>query len=491
MARRPHIVIFNPDEWRGDVLGHAGNPGAHTPHLDHLVATEAVSFRQAFCQNPVCTPSRCSFMTGWYPHVRGHRTMYHMLRPDEPVLLKTLKDNGYYVWWGGKNDLVPAQNGYQAYCDVKYQAPPRPRSPVPGHPDAWRGAPGSDTYYSFYRGRIPVAVGETHARDADWANIAGAIDLIGHRPLDRPLCIYLPLVFPHPVYAVEDPWYSQIDRSLVPARIPTPREWSGKPSILHGIWQRQGLSTWTEDRWRELRATYYGMCARVDHQFGLLVAALREAGIYDDTAIFFFSDHGDYAGDYGLVEKNQNTFEDCLTRVPLIIKPPAGTPLRPGVSDALVELVDFPATVEAITGIAPGHTHFGRSLLPVMAGVTDRHRDAVFAEGGRADGEIHCMELESRGGQDSGGLYWPRVGLQSRMPEHTKAVMCRTRRYKYVRRLYERDELYDLETDPGELNNRIEDPALADILAQMRDRMLTFFVETGDVVPHDPDRRGG
>jgi arylsulfatase A-like enzyme len=79
-VERPHIVIFNPDEWRGDVMGHFGNPAAVTPHLDAAVAADAISFRWAFCQNPISTPSRCSFMTGWYPHVRGHRIMYHMLR---------------------------------------------------------------------------------------------------------------------------------------------------------------------------------------------------------------------------------------------------------------------------------------------------------------------------------------------------------------------------------------------------------------------------
>ena len=105
---RPHILLFNADEWRGDVIGHYGNVAAHTPVLDDLVASEAVSFRNAFCQSPVCTPSRTSFMSGWYPHVRGHRTMHHMMRLDEPVLLRSLRQDGYYVWWGGKNDLVPA-----------------------------------------------------------------------------------------------------------------------------------------------------------------------------------------------------------------------------------------------------------------------------------------------------------------------------------------------------------------------------------------------
>ena len=144
MPKRPHIVIFNPDQWRGDVLGHMGNPAAVTPYLDASVRTDAVSFRNAFCQNPVCTPSRCSFMSGWYTHVRGHRTMHHMMRQGEPVLLRTLKENGYTVWWGGKNDLVPGQHGYEDYCHVKYR-PDRPLYPNLHRHDEWRGARDGDT----------------------------------------------------------------------------------------------------------------------------------------------------------------------------------------------------------------------------------------------------------------------------------------------------------------------------------------------------------
>ncbi len=280
-----------------------------------------------------------------------------------------------------------------------------------------------------------------------------------------------------------------IDRSKLPGRWPTPAGWEGKPSLLKGLYERQHLQTWTEERWTELRATYYAMCARLDYQFGLVLDALRQEGLYDDTAVFFFSDHGDFTGDYGLVEKAQNTFEDCLTRVPFIVKPPAWTPVRHGVRSAMVELIDFPATVEDLTGIAPQHTHFGRSLLPVVAGTTDLHRDAVFSEGGRRHGEMHCVGDQSIV-QDPTHLYWPRANLQaSEGPEHTKAVMCRTTDHKYVRRLYEQDELYDLSADPGELHNRIADPSLAPVVAQLRERMLTFFLETGDVVPFDTDKR--
>ena len=97
-----------------------GNPGAVTPNLDALVEDGAMSFRSAFCQNPVCTPSRCSFMSGWYPHVAGHRTMGHMMHSErgQPTLLKQLKETD--ITFGG---------------EVKrpHSRPGRPHEPLP-HP---------------------------------------------------------------------------------------------------------------------------------------------------------------------------------------------------------------------------------------------------------------------------------------------------------------------------------------------------------------------
>lgn len=174
----------------------------------------------------------------------------------------------------------------------------------------------------------------------------------------------------------------------------------------------------------------------------------------------------------------------------MIVKPPAGFPVKPGKRDALVELTDFSATVYELAGITPNYTHFGRSLSSLLAGKTTTHRDAVFAEGGRLEGENHCTEYESEPNRVPSGPYWPRISLQQRQPEHTKAVMCRTRDFKYVRRLYESDELYDLRQDPRELQNRINNPALAGELAKLKERRLTWFVETCDVVPFEPDERG-
>lgn len=276
----PHIIIFNPDQWRGDFVHHAGCEAAVTPNIDNL-ATEGVSFQRAYCQNPVCTPSRCSIMTGWYPHTHGHRTMHYMLHPEhgEPNLLAILKQAGYFVWWGGKNDLTPAQQwsnkdlGKDLYCDVRFQ-PTREdwqrwyRAPTIQGTD-YRGKPSSDTYYSFMQGRlysgaeleamhVPADDEEPETReqgdvdaapdygDSDWGNVLGAIDFIRNwdKSNEQPLCIYLPLNFPHPDYGVEEPFFSIIDRSKVPPRRPSP-DWCTalKPSILKAIAERQNLKS--------------------------------------------------------------------------------------------------------------------------------------------------------------------------------------------------------------------------------------------------------
>jgi len=180
-----------------------------------------------------------------------------------------------------------------------------------------------------------------------------------------------------------------------------------------------------------------------------------------------------------------------LTRVPLIIKPPKSVPVEPGIRDGLTEMVDFKTTVEELCGIEPTHSQFGKSLLPQIAGTEAEHRDAVFCEGGRLHGERHCMELEyEQGHTNPNDMYYPRLILQaSEGPEHTKAAMCRTTTHKYIKRFYEQDELYDLEKDPQELHNVIDDPAYTDVLQALKERMLNWYMETCDIVEFKSDQR--
>jgi arylsulfatase A-like enzyme len=176
--------------------------------------------------------------------------------------------------------------------------------------------------------------------------------------------------------------------------------------------------------------------------------------------------------------------------VPFLVKPPDDRPVKPRVSDALVELVDFSATVYDLTGIDPGYDHFGKSLLQLLAGETDEHRDAAFCEGGRRIGEPQAMELESTSAGTT-GLYSPRLNLQITDDGvyHTKAAMCRTKTHKYTMRLYEQDELYDLVKDPLEEQNVIDNPAYREVRCELRQRLMRWYMETCDVVPQVTDKR--
>lgn len=178
MAKQPHIIIFNPDEMRGDALAHLGNPASITPNLDAFAAHEAVSFGQAYCQNPVCVPSRCSFFTGLYPHVRGHRTMSHLLRPGETSMLKELKEAGYYVWMNDRNDLTAGQipGWTESHATEIYYSGQKKQGPGNVNPDQ-RGEPGNKYYYSHYEGQLKCnAEGKNYNGDdevVDWDKACG------------------------------------------------------------------------------------------------------------------------------------------------------------------------------------------------------------------------------------------------------------------------------------------------------------------------------
>jgi arylsulfatase A-like enzyme len=473
-ATRPNVVLFVTDQWRAKDTGYWGNPVIETPHIDAL-ARAGTGLRWCFVQNPVSTPSRVSMATGWYCHVNGHRTMHYMLRRNEPNLLHYFKEAGYHVWWGGKNDMI-AQEIIPLSCHDRVQGTGG-RKTVGGSP--WKL--GDRLYHTFLWGEVPANYGPSLSDDYVAEQ---AVEFITHPPAE-PFFMLANQTFPHPPYAVAEPYFSMYDRSQVPFPIHPPDGFAGKPRILPLVHKRMRMDEITDDELREMVAVYYGMITKTDRNLGHIVAALRQAGAWDNTIVVATSDHGDFVGDYLLAEKMQNTFEDALVNVPFAIRVPGCAPLR-APSDALVELIDLLPTLAEACGIELGHTHFGRSLLPLLRGETEEHRRYVFSEGGGLTSEIHTHETD----RPRENIYWSRPALQFTQPEvHGKAVMIRAKEWKYVRRLYDTDELYDLRNDPDEVRNLIEDESLAPIRNELVAEMATWFIETGDQVPWRWDLR--
>ncbi|NOY82294.1 MAG: sulfatase-like hydrolase/transferase [Kiritimatiellaeota bacterium] len=479
-----NFILFNPDEMRAESVGCYGHPVSQTPHMDRLAA-EGVRFEQCHVQHTVCSPSRCSFMTGWYPHVRGHRTLWHLLRPDEPNLLRYLKDAGYDVQWWGKNDLLAPETFAGS---VNRAGRPTGPPPLPGGTPARTNPfpPGTPGFYSF----LYEPVGNAPAENlGDFRCVQAAIDYLRAGPRG-PFALFLPIGLPHCPYVAPRPWHDLIDpESLPPLR---PVEPSAKPDFHRLIREYRDLEVLDDAFFRKINAVYLGMISLVDHMLGRLLEALEESGHADDTTVIVFSDHGDWAGDYGLVEKWPSGLDDCLTRVPLIVRSPDNQAGHEAAGP--VEAFDIMATVLELAGIEPHHTHFARSLVPELNGDPGDPDRAVFAEGGYDPHEPHCFEgygPRSETIMTPGHIYYPKLLQQQEHPESVcRAVMLRTATHKLVRRSTGQHELYDLTRDPRELNNVYGAAEYAQVCRRLEQRLMDWYLWTSDVVPPDEDPRG-
>lgn len=465
----PNLLLFLPETLRADAFFGPEQQCARTPHFDSFAQNAAV-FTQAYAQMAYCTPSRCSMFTGLYPHTHNHRSIWDLLQPGERNLFLDLKEAGYHNVVFGKNDLIDAS--WAQVCFDEYQ--PRyatRRGNVEGPPD---DGPLSRMMYGGRR------TGDWFDRDE--ACIQSALDFLDHPPR-QPWCLFLPLSFAHPTYAVEEPWFSLHDREQMPEPIAPPTG----PRRPHAevLEEFHGADAMTAAACREVKAVYYGMIARVDQQFGAVMERLAERGLGASTIAVFLSDHGDYAGDYGMVEKFMGAFQDCLLNVPLAM---AGPGVEAGEFRALCELTDLYPTLMELLGLQPQHYQCGRSLMPLMRGECGEHRDTVFAEGGRNADEEH---LTLAGLSEWKGYYGQRVRFQAERANFwDRALMARTPHYKYVYSTRYTGELYALDDDPNGTRNLVQDPGRAEIVAGLRERCLRWLVETSDTTPMVQTGRG-
>ncbi|WP_248930062.1 sulfatase-like hydrolase/transferase [Paenibacillus hamazuiensis] len=486
MADKPmNFIFFFPDEMRAESLGCYGHPLVQTPNLDRLAA-EGVRFDQCHVQNPVCSPSRCSLMTGLYPHVSGHRTLWHLLRPHEPSLFRYLKKAGYQIKWYGKNHLYSEPYLVEILGDEAYKEQGEMMREFRG--DFKKKNPYSPDDPRFYSFLLEPEEGDVHSTETAMAIRKAVRFLQSEEAREKPFMLYLPTLLPHAPYVVPEPFHSMYDPAAISEL--RPAELGGKPSFHEHIRSYRRLDKMTDDTLARVQAVYLGMISYVDWAFGILMDALKDSDLMDNTTVIVSSDHGDYAGDYGLVEKWPNGMEDVLTRVPLIIRAP-GNKAGHEVTEQ-VELFDIMATVLELADTEAEHDHFAHSLVPQLNGAAGDPDRAVFAEGGYNPREPHCFEGDPvRDGwfaNNPDSYYWPKARQQQEQPHSVcRTTMMRTQEYKLIRRTDEVNELYDLKKDPMELWNVYDDPEYAGVRAAMESRLLEWYLQTSDTVPRDND----
>lgn len=474
---RPNILWITTDRQRHDTLGCYGNPFVTTPHLDAL-ARDGVNFQQAWCQNPICGPSRASFLTGRYPSTTRLNRNAQRLPPSERVISRLLADGGYVCGHAGKYHLAPGcppiadwcePRGNDGYAIFDWSLHP-PDVPVSQY-TAWLVEHG----VTFTREPVNGSKYVTFGMDEKTSNTAWiaqrAINFATvSKDLKRPWFFTMNIEDPHnpfdPPRRFLQPYLDRLKDIPLPRY--TPGELDNKPPFQttdrKGVWgSGRGNFAWepmSDDDHRMIRAAYWAMVDHIDYQVGRVMDTLRATGQYENTLVLFMSDHGEMLGDHGFYFQGPYFYEQMM-HVPLLMHCPSR--LKAGLNvPAMVELVDIAPTLMQAAGLEPYAGMQGKSLWPILTGEADpaTHRDSVYHEYYQAIPRSH---------RNHGGAYV--TGVRTR----THALLA----------VHGQDdgELYDLERDPTETHNLWRDPQSLPVKTQMLKLLCDRMAQTIDPLP--------
>lgn len=494
MRKTKNILFIMFDQLRWDYLSCAGHKTLETPHIDRLAA-KGVRFTRTYVQSPICGSSRMSFYTGRYVHSHGAQFNGYPLKVGERTMGDHLRDTGMDCWLIGKTHMKAdiagldrlgishdgvigtrvAECGFDVYVrdDGLWAEGPdgfydERRSPYneylnakgyaaenPWHENANSGVDEDGSIASGWMTRHadkPANIKEENS-ETPWLT-SRTIDFIESRS-DAPWCAHVSYIKPHWPYIVPAPYHDMYGHNQIQ---PVNRSEDEKhdPQPVFGQYMNNAVGKlFQRDEVRQkVIPAYMGLIKQCDDQMGRLFAYLEETGRMDDTMIVITSDHGDYLGDHWMGEKS--LFHECSVKVPLIIYDPSpqADNTRGTTCDELVESIDLTATfIEAAGGAVPDHIVEGRSLMPFLHGEKPSDwRDFAVSE---FDYAMTPMATN--------------LGLA---PRDCRLFMIADKRWKFMHAEGGlRPQLFDMEADPNELHDIATDPASADVLAMMYDRL--------------------
>lgn len=446
----PDVLIIVTDQHRYDCLGITGNRQVHTPALDRL-AREGVLVEQAFCPFPLCAPSRASFLTGLYAYQHAVWDNQGTLSPGIPTFPAAFRDAGYDTIAVGKMHLTPtyADVGFRRMILAEQDGPGRhdddyhrylrerdlcDENDLMDQVDEFRRAAPREYYEAC--GAIVSNLSEEH-HSTTWIGDRAVDEVTRWRQEERPQLLYASFIKPHHPFDPPRRWaemYDPQDMEILPGWLPELREVEAARGP--GYFPNAELR---EAQIRSVTAYYYATISQIDHQIERILEALQGTGRYDNTIVLFTSDHGEFLGFHHLLLKHNYLYEP-LVRVPMIWKVPGWSPVgreKTGAESNLwnpVSLVDVAPTLCDLAG--------------------------VLWEGGAG-----CRNFFTA----------PR--REYICAESTDEYMIRSERYKllYLESPAAR-QLFDLEADPLELDNRYEDPTFSEIRAELEAELLRTFL---------------
>jgi len=457
---QPNIVLFLTDQLRADAIGCYGNEICKTPNIDRL-AKQGTIFNNAYTTSPVCSASRTSLMTGLYPHNHGVMLNTHIgpawsrgLNRDIPVFSDILKENGYRLDYVGKwhvhQDIPPNEYGFDRY---EAQEEIQSKNHRLGQ-ETGKLIEGSGSFIEFpYGNKVCVSGTRSGSKEnyPPWQVVDAGIKMIQENAKqENPFFTRIDITSPHFANIIPEPYASMYNPAEIPPWPNFNETFLGKPTShlkKHQDWNLQNKD-W--EWWENIVAKYYGDVTLIDDLVGLTVQAIKDSGIADNTIFIFSTDHGDSTGSHKHFEKAGTMYEEVF-KIPLIIFSPRGLAKVKEINQ-YVRLMDWmPTFVDWAGGKTPEKID-GKSIIPLLRGQVPVHwPDSVYAE--------HHGEV------------W---GYSSQR-------MVKTDQWKYVMNAHDLDELYNLQQDPWEMKNVINEDSFLPVLMEMKARMIGWNDATNDM----------
>lgn len=465
MNKKPNILIFMTDQQRGDTLT---NPDIFLPNIRELM-NDGLHFSNANCPSPHCCPSRASFFTGLYPSQHGvwnnvcvQNALSRGLNSNVDLFSNYLKDQDYSLYFAGKwhvcFDTGPEDYGFQELfvtCNKEQKEDPTSIAMSPSW-DMYKkiankpisARKNGEIQRVGYPEYVHYGIDENPFNDRAVVDSAlEKLEQIRNAKSEAPWAMYIGTLGPH------DPYF-------VPQRfLDMYADYEVELSAIHEdlmldkpVYNRKVKAVFdqlsTEEKKESIRH-YMAFCSYEDYLFGLVINELKLHDDFADTLILFVSDHGDYNGEHGLWCKGLPAFKGAY-HIPAVAYWKNGIKNPGRECNQLVSLIDFAPTILEVAGTEFNHPVVGHSLVPFLKDDNETpKRDYLFTQ--TNGNEIYCTQ---------------------------RAVF--NINWKLVHNPLDTDELYDLQQDPNELCNRIDDPMFESIKRKLYQQIWRFAAKVGD-----------
>ncbi|MGF1739150.1 sulfatase-like hydrolase/transferase [Photobacterium satsumensis] len=462
MKQKPNILVFMTDQQRGDSVS---DPRIHLPNIRKLMAG-GLTFSNAYCPSPHCCPSRATFLTGQYPTQHGvwnnvcvQNTLSRSLNPQSQCFSTPLVESGYRAFFAGKwhvcYDTGPEDHGFEELfvtCNKESKQDPSSISMSPGWEMYQQLAantiakerqpgeilrPGYPDYYHY---------GTTDNPFNDEDVIHSAIEKLRQlRRSKAPWLMYAGTLGPHDPYFVPQEFidmYQDVNIELSDIHFDTMEDKPTYNRKIKKLFDQLSL----EEKKQAIRH-YWAFCTYEDHLLGLLMDELEYHDL-SNTLVVVTSDHGDYNGEHGLWCKGLPAFKGAY-HIPLVMHWPQGIVDGGREIKELVSLADIAPTITALTDTSLDQAQIGKSLLPFLHNQKSQHHSYLYT-------------------QTNGNEIY---GIQRAVFNH---------QWKFVHNTYDIDELYDLTSDPFEINNLAKHPEYSGKIRSMYKKLWRFAEQAND-----------